>query len=125
MIEDRLQVASIAEQLGSLQEAVWIVNHAGPDLAQQLADRRQAGEPLQYLLGSWPFRNLELQVDRRVLIPRPETEQVVQVALEELGRMSLDSSAHRIAVDLGTGSGAIALSLATEGAAVCPDFEVW
>jgi release factor glutamine methyltransferase len=125
MIGHRAQVASIAEQLGSMQEAVWIIDHAGPDLAQQLADRRQAGEPLQYLLGSWPFRNLELQVDRRVLIPRPETEQVVQVALDQLGQISRDSTAHRIVVDLGTGTGAIALSLASEGAVVCPDLEVW
>ena len=55
--------------------------------ALALADRRAAGEPLQYVLGTWAFRSLELQVDRRVLIPRPETEQVVEVALGELARM--------------------------------------
>ena len=48
-----------------------------------MVERRVAGEPLQYVLGSWSFRGLDLMVDRRVLIPRPETEQVVEVALEE------------------------------------------
>jgi release factor glutamine methyltransferase len=88
--------------------------------------RRAAGEPLQYVLGRWPFRTLDLMVDRRVLIPRPETEQVVEVALGELDRMDPASAASarsrgRIAVDLGTGSGAIALSLAAERARL----QVW
>ena len=54
----------------------------------QLVERRAAGEPLQYVLGHWAFRRLDLLVDRRVLIPRPETEVVVQVALDELARSS-------------------------------------
>jgi release factor glutamine methyltransferase len=86
--------------------------------------RRAAGEPLQYVLGRWQFRSLDLMVDRRVLIPRPETEQVVEVALAELDRMGPESPAarsSRIAVDLGTGSGAIALSLAAER----PRLDVW
>ncbi len=76
----------------------------------RLVDRRAAGEPLQYVLGSWGFRRLDLFVDRRVLIPRPETEMVVQVALAELSRLGPDPQV----VDLGTGSGAIALSIAVE-----------
>ena len=58
--------------------------------AQRPGPRRPAGgrEPLQYVLGSWQFRSLELAVDRRVLIPRPETEQVVEVALAELARLA-------------------------------------
>jgi release factor glutamine methyltransferase len=72
--------------------------------------RRRAGEPLQYVLGHWSFRRLDLLVDRRVLIPRPETEQVVEVALGLLeGRPR-----PLVIADLGTGSGAIALSLAVE-----------
>jgi len=51
--------------------------------------RRVAGEPLQYVLGAWSFRGLDLMLDRRVLIPRPETEIVVEVALEEAVRMGL------------------------------------
>jgi release factor glutamine methyltransferase len=77
----------------------------------QLVERRAGGEPLQYVLGRWGFRELDLFVDRRVLIPRPETEEVVSVALEALDAMGPGA---RVAVDLGTGSGAIALSLAVE-----------
>ena len=51
--------------------------------ARAMAARRAAGEPLQYVFGHWPFRGLDLRVDARVLIPRPETEQVVEVALGE------------------------------------------
>jgi release factor glutamine methyltransferase len=78
--------------------------------------RRAAGEPLQYVLGRWGFRDLDLFVDRRVLIPRPETEVVVDVALE-----TLKGRAEPTVVDLGTGSGAIALSIAVE----TDDAQVW
>ncbi len=73
--------------------------------------RRSRGEPIQYVLGHWPFRTLDLAVDRRVLIPRPETEQVVEVALAEVDR---SASAGPVVVDLGTGSGAIGLAVAVE-----------
>jgi release factor glutamine methyltransferase len=72
--------------------------------------RVRAGEPLQYVLGRWSFRRLDLMVDRRVLIPRPETEQVVEVALERVRRVPRPW----LCADLGTGSGAIGLSLVTE-----------
>lgn len=85
---------------------------------EELLDRRASGEPFQYVLGHWPFRKLDLMVDRRVLIPRPETEVVVEVALAELDRHGHGSA---VAVDLGTGSGAIALSLVAERSGV----EVW
>lgn len=78
---------------------------------EAMVRRRAAGEPLQYVLGSWSFRSLDLFVDKRVLIPRPETEAVVEVALAELARVG---QSRPTIVDLGTGSGAIALSLATE-----------
>jgi len=84
-----------------------------------MVERRRAGEPLQYVLGVWGFRRLDLVVDRRVLIPRPETEVVVEVALQELRRLGL--ARRPTVLDLGTGSGAIALSLATE----VEDAEVW
>jgi release factor glutamine methyltransferase len=122
-------VAAIAARVGSAQEARWIVDHGGMDRARALADRRAAGEPLQYVLGRWPFRSLELQVDRRVLIPRPETEQVVEVALGELalvlGLEGRRSAGPAMAVDLGTGSGAIALSLAVEGATDGGGLKLW
>jgi release factor glutamine methyltransferase len=75
--------------------------------------RRAAGEPLQYVLGRWGFRALDLLVDRRVLIPRPETEVVAELAIEELRRLG-GGDRPVTAVDLGTGSGALALSLAAE-----------
>lgn len=87
---------------------------------ETLVDRRLAGEPLQYVVGRWGFRTLDLLVDRRVLIPRPETEVVVEVALAQARRLSLPPGTPLVAVDLGTGSGAIGLSLAVELGA-----EVW
>jgi release factor glutamine methyltransferase len=74
------------------------------------AKRRAHGEPLAYVLGVAHFRELALHVDGRVLIPRPETEVVVDVVLQH-------TRSHRggVAVDIGTGSGAIAIALATEG----------
>ena len=78
-----------------------------------LVRRRSAGEPLQYVLGSWSFRSLDLMVDSRVLIPRPETEAVVEVALAELDRLGAQDRTCQV-VDLGTGSGAIGLSIAVE-----------
>jgi release factor glutamine methyltransferase len=87
-----------------------------------LVARRLEGEPLQYVLGAWSFRTIELMVDRRVLIPRPETEGVVEVALAELDRRRADRpGATLLVADLGTGSGAIALAVAAERERV----EVW
>ncbi len=77
-----------------------------------LMARRLAGEPIQYVLGHWSFRSLDLMIDRRVLIPRPETESLVSVALDELARQR--DGRPLVAADLGTGSGAVALSLAVE-----------
>jgi release factor glutamine methyltransferase len=82
----------------------------------ELVERRVAGEPLQYVLGRWAFRRLELAVDPRVLIPRPETEVLAELALAEVDRVGA-----RVTVDLGTGTGALALALATER----PGLEVW
>ncbi len=84
----------------------------------QMVARRAAGEPLQYVLGRWGFRTLDLLVDRRVLIPRPETEVVAGLAIDALAALQRPG----VAVDLGTGSGAIALSLAAER---WPHVEVW
>jgi release factor glutamine methyltransferase len=98
---------------------------------RDMVERRLGGEPLQYVLGAWSFRDLDLMVDRRVLIPRPETEFVVEVALEEAQRVGLRRARPSIAAftsepavavaDLGTGSGAIALALEAE----LPDVAVW
>ncbi len=74
-----------------------------------LVDRRARREPLQYVLGEWGFRRLVLKVDRRALIPRPETEVVVERVLDLLRGIA----APRV-LDVGTGSGAIALAVADE-----------
>jgi release factor glutamine methyltransferase len=74
-----------------------------------LVARRATGEPLQYVVGEWGFRNLVLAVDPRALIPRPETEVVVERCLALLHGVD----APRV-LDAGTGSGAIALALADE-----------
>jgi release factor glutamine methyltransferase len=71
--------------------------------------RRAAREPLAYILGEWGFRHLNLAVDARVLIPRPETEVVVERALERLRGLATPR-----VLDVGTGSGAIALAIADE-----------
>lgn len=72
--------------------------------------RVRNGEPLQYVLGHWSFRELDLMVDPRVLIPRPETELIVDLAKTAI----TSAMSGVIAVDLGTGSGAIGLALAME-----------
>ncbi|TQO19052.1 release factor glutamine methyltransferase [Rhodoglobus vestalii] len=73
--------------------------------------RRAAREPLQHITGIAPFRSLELRVGPGVFVPRPETETVVQFAIDAL---NASATPEPIGVDLGTGSGAIALSMATE-----------
>ena len=75
-----------------------------------LLARRAAGEPLAYLLGEKEFRGLMLKVDPRVLVPRPETEHLVDWALELLDGALHDRAAPRV-IDLGTGSGAIAIAV--------------
>jgi release factor glutamine methyltransferase len=79
--------------------------------ARRALARRLMGAPLAYAVGRASFRNLTLDVDERVLIPRPETEQLVDLVLEETA-----GERGGVAVDVGTGSGAIAISLASEGA---------
>jgi release factor glutamine methyltransferase len=98
------------------QSRAWLYAHAedaqGEDLAQRfraLVARRAAGEPVAYLTGHRPFWSLDLAVTADVLIPRPETELLVELALERLVR---EEETH--IADLGTGSGAVALALASE-----------
>ena len=78
---------------------------AALDAAEELARRRLEGEPLQYLEGSAQFIDFEVSVDGRVLIPRPETEGLFELAVAQ-------SSDPRVIADLGTGSGVLAIALA-------------
>lgn len=114
-IAERASGRTPAEQVAALDEPATVREVTFVD---QMVGRRAGGEPLQYVLGRWAFRTLDLLVDQRVLIPRPETEVVAGLAIDAAA--ALDRPA--VAVDLGTGSGAIALSLAAER---WPHIEVW
>jgi release factor glutamine methyltransferase len=76
---------------------------------EELLQRRARREPLAYILGHWGFRRLTLKTDKRALVPRPETEIVVERALEHLNGME-----NPRVLDVGTGTGAIALAIADE-----------
>ena len=121
--------AQTSAVLGSRHEARWLCEEAvaldgdefecaldEPVTQRMVADldamlaRYRSGEPLQYVLGRWSFRRLDLYIDRRVLIPRPETELVAGAAIE----LAAAKQGRRAVADLGTGSGAIGLSLAVE-----------
>ncbi|MEJ7799878.1 MAG: peptide chain release factor N(5)-glutamine methyltransferase [Ilumatobacter sp.] len=122
-------VTDTARVIGSRRDARWLCEVSaaldGAEFDAALGDpvtdrvvahldamlvRYRAGEPLQYVLGRWGFRHLDLAIDRRVLIPRPETEWVAGVAIE----LAAAVTGARAVADLGTGSGAIGLSLAHE-----------
>ena len=110
------------------RDRAWIYTHPEevldpPALDQffALIRRRAAGEPTQYLTGKQEFWGLEFEVTPAVLIPRPETEHVVEVALERLGARGIkinmatgEPSALLKIVDVGTGSGCLAVALALE-----------
>jgi release factor glutamine methyltransferase len=135
-------LTSVGDVVGT-DQARWLASQASGYTAAELAlrlddpvparvsgrlsamvDRRASGVPLQYVIGRWAFRTLDLMVDERVFIPRPETEQVVEVALAEARRLAAErgrGGEPGVVVDLGTGSGAIALSLAAE----LPGVQVW
>lgn len=101
----------------SPHDRAWLIAHDSDLLPLELRarwtgllQRRQDGEPVAYLLGEKEFGGLTLQVDARVLVPRPDTEVLVEWALELLPARGGEESPRLL--DLGTGSGAIALSVA-------------
>ncbi len=122
-------LSETARSVGSGHEARWLCEVAtgldGAEFDEALDEpvtqrvvahldamllRLRDGEPLQYVLGRWGFRHLDLAIDRRVLIPRPETELVAGAAIE----LAAAVTGPRAVADLGTGSGAIGLSMAVE-----------
>ncbi len=90
-----------------------IVEQPVVDRLAQYVERRIAHEPLAYILGEWEFWSSSLKVSPAVLVPRKETEVLVEKVLESIQSQRLDKSAIKI-LDLGTGSGAIAIALALE-----------
>lgn len=111
----------------ALEAAAPLPAGAARDLARLVA-RRASGQPLQHLEGSVAFRGLVLRADGRALIPRPETEQLVDLVARHIQLRSAGSRVRAVsrpgafetaavALDIGTGSGAIALSLVAEGLA--------
>ena len=103
----------LAHALGISRTELYVDGDEAPEerreLFLELVARRAEREPLAYILGEWGFRRLLLRVDPRVLIPRPETEAVVERCLQLLA----DVAAPRV-LDIGVGSGAIALAIADE-----------
>ena len=101
------------------QSRAWLLTYQDEELDQedydrfmQILNRRKQGEPIAYILGQKEFWSLNLMVNKSTLIPRPETEIVVETALE-IAASKVDIGVLSIA-DLGTGSGAIALAIASE-----------
>lgn len=125
----RDMVSQTADIIGDRVVAKWLCEHAsGCDIGEfaslqdELVTNRSAvhldvmvrrylaGEPVQYVMGRWAFRTLDLMVDQRVLIPRPETELLPEIVMNYLRAID----APYLIADLGTGSGAIGLSLLAE-----------
>lgn len=112
-----MQARRLVEQASGYEGGEYYVGLTKAATQRQLAyldsmlARRLAGEPLQYVLGRWGFRGLDLMVSPAVLIPRPETETLAELALAELARRDPPGG---LIVDLGTGSGAVGLAVADE-----------
>jgi release factor glutamine methyltransferase len=105
LCEEASGCTDVLESVPDEEATPGMVAHLG-----HMTDRYLTGEPLAYVLGHWSFRHLDLAVDRRVLIPRPETEVVAGVAIELASTLPRPLTV----ADLGTGSGAIGLALADE-----------
>lgn len=125
----REMLVRVEQEVGERNVAKWLCEEASGYDAQEFFDeidelvgerpglhlqemlrRYGNGEPLQYVLGRWAFRHLDLMVDKRVLIPRPETEMLVDIVKNHLASISPPF----LIADLGTGSGVIGLSLLQE-----------
>src|SRR5438094_499968 len=99
---------------------VWLGRdrRPAPDVARRFrraVERRASGMPFGYAAGRADFRTLALRLDPRALVPRPETEGLVELVLRETGKRDAGGGRRGVAADIGTGCGCIALSLAVEG----------
>lgn len=129
----REMVKRTQAEVGERNVAQWLCEHASgcdtnefTDILDELVSERSAqhlhsmlaryatGEPLQYVMGRWAFRRLDLLVDSRVLIPRPETELLVEHVMRYALQKIRDVGRGITIADLGTGSGAVGLSLLHE-----------
>ncbi|WP_337003591.1 MULTISPECIES: peptide chain release factor N(5)-glutamine methyltransferase [unclassified Microbacterium] len=115
LIDAELLAGHVADlRRGEVQAAIIrgdVIDEVTEAALDLVVARRAAREPLQHITGTAPFRHLELAVGPGVFVPRPETETVVQYAIDALLNSAEPAP---IGVDLGTGSGAIALAMATE-----------
>ncbi|MGH9132486.1 MAG: methyltransferase, partial [Ilumatobacteraceae bacterium] len=116
LLDDRPAARWLCEVATSTDGDEFLAALGEPATARMVAHldamvaRYRAGEPLQYVLGRWGFRHLDLAVDARVLIPRPETELVAETAIA----LATACGSPVTVADLGTGSGAIGLAMADE-----------
>jgi len=104
-----LERATGTDRIGLYTQADRPASRAELETLRGMVRRTLGGEPVQYVLGEWSFFGTTLAVDRRALIPRPCTEVVCEEALQHIRRSSVDDA---VIVDIGTGSGAIAVSVA-------------
>ena len=120
VIDAELDARRIVEEASGLEPQLFFVQQnlsvtqGAVARADTMAIRRALGEPLQYVIGHWSFRHLDLAVDTRALIPRPETEIVAGLVIDLLHVSRRDNDRRLVVSDMGTGSGAIALSIAHE-----------
>ena len=118
---DALCLAEKAFHLSKTELRLHGGESIGPAEFFALANRRAAGEPLQYILGEWEFYGLPFAVGPGVLIPRPETELLADIALEFVQGVSGGKNAAPTVVDLFAGSGCVGLSVAHH----CPNAKVY
>ena len=115
-LEDPSEASALWGAVSGMQPGeVWLKRETepAPDVVKRFwkaVEQRKAGVPFAYVVGHVGFRTLDLRIDPRALIPRPETEGLVELVLRETG-----NGKRGLVADIGTGSGCIALALAVEG----------
>lgn len=112
-----LQQATGADKLKLLTEPMCVVSEDQADSFGKLLKRRISGEPLQYILGEWEFYGLPFKVGEGVLIPRQDTETLVELVLEQ-------KPSGKLCADLCAGSGCIGITLAKEGGCIVNSYEL-